>query len=84
MNNARKPSDYKSIAFWGARLGSFFDYITGKDSYSYYIACQQELACQDAAPLDAIYYDESGKRWHRLCKATNLRVIEPAKQTGLI
>lgn len=48
-----KPSDYKYIRAWGQYLGS----------YEYYIKSQQIGACEENAPLDAIYYSiENGWR----------------------
>ena len=45
-----RPKDYKAIAIWGYRLHSF----------SPYIRRQQELACEENAPIDAIYKQADG------------------------
>lgn len=55
-----KPAEYKAIAVWHRRTGSF----------SSYIQRQQEDAADDGAPLDAIYKRESGE-WARLSEVQN-------------
>ena len=45
-----KPNQYKAIALWGQKMGSF----------AYYTAHEQLRAAGDDAPLDAIYQNEDG------------------------
>ena len=59
MNN-RTPQHYKMVMFWGHSLGS----------YQYYIRQEMERACQENAPLDAIYRRENGE-WARWCEIKN-------------
>ncbi len=68
-----KPSDYRAIQFWGARLGSL----------RYYIKREQERAAIDNAPLNAIYYREDAG-WRTLDDVTNENVIADAKRAGLM
>lgn len=48
-----KPEAYKAIQLWGHNLGSF----------KYYIDSQQQRASNDGAPVDAIYFCDTLKRW---------------------
>lgn len=54
MREAQQPSDYKAIALWGEQLGS----------YPYYIKGEQRKAFDDKAPIDAIYFNSTLKRWY--------------------
>jgi hypothetical protein len=47
------PKAYKAIRLWGENLGS----------YEYYIENQQRRAAEDGAPVDAIYFNDTLKRW---------------------
>lgn len=53
MTRALKPTDYKAIMLWGKTLGS----------YASYIRREQSRACEQGAPLDAIYYDDHASQW---------------------
>lgn len=53
--------EYTCIQRWGHRLGSF----------QYYIEAQQKKAASEGAPLTAIYYCDSEKRWHTADEIVN-------------
>lgn len=60
-----RPDEYKSIATYGRRLGSFWNYI----------AEQQVLAAKENAPLTATWRDHDGT-WH-----TTDEIRDPAERT---
>lgn len=52
---SKNPADYLHIRAYGIRCGS----------YEYYIRGQQEIACRDRAPVDAVYKNSDGG-WTRV------------------
>lgn len=62
MNKKHAPNEYILIEKWGHMLGT----------YDNYIKCQQELAAQEGAPLDALYKTETDNQWH-----TSDEVVSP-------
>lgn len=54
MATIHAPKAYKAIRLWGKNLGS----------YEYYIKGEQAKASHDGAPVDAIYFNDTIKRWY--------------------
>lgn len=71
--NKHKPEDYKAIAFWGNKLGS----------YRSYIAQEQRRAAREGAPIDAIYYSEH-HGWRTIGEIENTTILKEAKDLGFL
>lgn len=49
----RKSAEYLGIELWGRNIASYWKYIRD----------QQRKAELDGAPIDAVYYDVTNKKW---------------------
>jgi hypothetical protein len=66
---AMKPYQYKHIRAWGRMMRSHEYYITG----------QQEQACNDGAPIDAVYREQDGN-WCSFANVTEQSTIDGIHQ----
>lgn len=60
------PSKYRAIKVWGQQLGSFHNYITK----------EQQLAADQGAPLDAIYYNFATDKWVTVRDITAVETLQ--------
>lgn len=68
----RKPEEYRMIARWGRWLGSLRDYIEN----------EQKKAAEAGAPVDAIFYNKTDKRWDTASELTPNHKFLRAVETG--
>ena len=55
-------TDYQHLRAWGKMM----------HSNAYYVKCQVEAARSDAAPQDAIYYNDVEQRWVTFAEVTDI------------
>jgi len=62
---ANRREDYRAIAAWGKIMGS----------YASYVLTEQNIAADQNAPIDAVFYCLSRERWIRIGEIENTNTM---------